>query len=342
MPLGGSAEIPIKVERRGGFAGEIQVAVDGLPDGVAVDGESTIAADAAEFNLKLTCNDQAAVVATVIHIRGEAEIDGQPRSHRAFAALNGNLCPTDPVSLQTESILLAMTMTPPFQLELVDRNRQRDVHRGTTYPAEFRIVRDEEFEGPIQLQMASQQGRHRQGIRGPVIPVAADQQTVLYPCFMPEWLSTAITRRLVVIGVAPVTDPAGNVREITRLANARITMILEGALLKVATDDRMREFRPGDSIEIPFIVSRSPKLPLEATVELVIPEEIQGQLKADVVTLAPEVGEGVVQVQTNRDESLSGPWRLTLRATALQDQRCLRFPRRRFGSRFRTTDCYRF
>ncbi|REJ89788.1 MAG: hypothetical protein DWQ34_18790 [Planctomycetota bacterium] len=319
LPLAGTFQIPVTVQRFGGFAGEIRLAVDGLPPGVTVDGDPLVPAGAAAFNLPLVCAADAHVTAAMINILGEAEQDGATLTRDATAPLTGNLSPQRIESTETKSILLAVTMPPPFDLQLVDRNSQRNVDRGTTYPALFNIVRDEGYTGEIELQMAAKQARHRQGIRGPIIKVPADQQSALYPCFMPEWLSTDITRRMVVIGVAPVTDPTGETRYVTRLADARITMILEGALLKLTAGDELRIVPAGSSFEIPFVVSRSPKLPESATVELIIPDELSATVEADPVVIGPETESGVLQVRSVPNELLLGPWNLTLRATALQD-----------------------
>ena len=321
VPLGGTFQIPVTVERYGGFAGEIQLAAEGLPEGVSVEGDALIPANGAAFKLPLKCDAAASTNAALIRIRGTADVEGTMVSHDAVAQCGGNLCPRSPEAMQTKTILLSITMAPPFELQLVDRNRQRDVHRGTTYPAQFQIVRDEGYAGEIQLQMAAKQARHRQGIRGPVIIVPADQQTALYPCFMPEWLSTDITRRMVVMGSAPVVDPSGETRYVTRLADARITMIMEGALLKIAAGDELRIVSAGESFEIPFLLSRSPKLPEEARVELVVPDELEGTIEADAVVVAPDTDNGSLQVRSVANEALLGPWQVTLRATSIQDGR---------------------
>ena len=48
------------------------------------------------------------------------------------------------------------------------------------------------------------------GITGPIMEVPAGQREVFYPCFMPEWLTTDRTTRMVVYGYGEVTDPKGN------------------------------------------------------------------------------------------------------------------------------------
>ena len=64
-------------------------------------------------------------------------------------------------------------------LDLVDRNRQRPVHRGTTYPADFIVKRDKGFAGPIRVRMAAMQQRRVQGMRGPVFAVPEGAERIL-------------------------------------------------------------------------------------------------------------------------------------------------------------------
>jgi len=212
-------------------------------------------------------------------------------------------------------------MAPPFSLELVDGERQREVPRGSTALAEFLIHRTDGFAGEIELQMAAQQSRYRQGIVGPTVRVPGDHDRAVYPSFMPEWLATDLTRRMVVQGVAAVADPAGNLRYLVQPANARITMILEGALLKISAPTRRFAVELGESFEIPIEVLRSATLPLDAQVELHIPEEINGLIESEPLTLSRGTDKAVLRVQSRADDRLIGPWSLRITATAIADGR---------------------
>ncbi len=319
LPSGGKATVLVKAVRSGGFADEIHVSVNGLPEGVTTDGDWTIPAGKSELKASLQSDGQAAVVAGRISFQGTAKV-GEARVTRvASATAAGNRCPRSPDEQQVRSSLLAMTMPPPFEVRVVDRERQRDVPRGTTYRAPLQIVRSEGFDGEIQLHMTAAQSRYRCGIRGPITIVPAGATTAEYPCFLPEWLGTELTRRIVVHGVAAVPDPKGNLRYLTKQGDARITMILEGALLKLASPATESTARLGEVLEVPVVVSRSIKLPLPAKVELNVPEEIAGLLRAEPLVLPPGQDRGVLRIQTVADSRLEGPWLLRLSATALQD-----------------------
>ena len=321
LSVGGKAQLAIKAVRTGGFQDAIDVQVTGLPAGVTVPEGLKIPAKKNDLKIELTCAKDVSVVATMIQLTGQAKVGDQVVKRPLHAVAGGNLCPRQPQ--QVQQILLALTMKPPFALELVDKNRQRAVHRGTTYPAEFVIKRDEGFTGEVLMMMASSQSRHRQGIHGPIVTVPADAQRALYPSFMPEWLATDRTTRMSILGAARVADPQGKLRYLTQAANARITMILEGALLKVSHQLGERTVHPGDQFEIPVAIARSTKLPETVTVSLTVPTELSGALQSTPITLEPGQEAVVLRVQAARDQRLTGRWPLTIKATAKQEGRWL-------------------
>lgn len=323
LPIGGKAQLAIKALRSGGFKEEIAISVEGLPDGVTVSGEAKIPAGKNDLKLNIEASPEAAALAGFVVVSGEAMIGEQLVRQVALAPAAGNLCPRDPLANETSRVLLATTMKPPFTLELVDRNRQRAVHRGTTYPAEFIIKRDEGFAGEVQMMMAAAQSRHRQGIHGPIVKVPADADRALYPSFMPEWLSTKRTTRMSVLGMAQVVDPKGNRRYLAKPAAARITMILEGALLKVSHQAGELTVRAGNSFEIPVTIFRSSKFPAEVTVSLDIPNELTGTIECEPVTVDPGQMAATLKIRTQTGKRLSGRWPLTINATAFRDDRWL-------------------
>ena len=321
LPSGGQLETTITARRSGGFDGPIAIRVDGLPAGVTAEGDWTIAAGKSDVKVILKCAADAAVTAAAIRISGTADVAGTSVTRSATAVAAGHLCPRIPEQKLTNTAMLAVTMTPPIEVLVIDRERQRDVPRGTTYPADLEIVRKNGFSGPVTLIMTAQQDRNRQGMLGITTVVPAGETRAQYPCFMPEWLATDITRRIIVHGLVEVPDPKGTLRQLTKPGDARITMIMEGALLKLASE--ITDFRstPGATLEIPVSISRSPRLTGPVTVTLKVPEDAAGMLIAEPLVLNPEQTSGRLKITTATDARLLGPWQLRLADTTLLDDR---------------------
>ena len=319
LPLAGKSEIAVQAFRSGGFDGEILLSVEGLPEGVTATGDWKIPAGKSEAKVTLESAADAAVVAKLITIAGSSIVGTTETRRIATANAGGDLCPRQLSDRQVQKTLLAMTMAAPIEVLVVDKERQRDVHRGTTYLAELELVRKDGFAGEIKLEMTAKQDRQRMGTRGGILTVPPDQNRAWYPCFLPEWLPMDLTRRIIVHGVVAVPDPKGNVRFLTKPGNARITMIMEGALLKLSTENSDVVTPLGEIQEIAVNVARSPKLPLPVKVELVVPEEATGFISATPLLIEPDKTSGVLQIFSKIDEQLRGQWNLTVRATALQD-----------------------
>ncbi len=323
VPIGGKTQLAVKAVRLAGFTDEILIRVDGLPDRVTVPPELKIPAKKNDLKIEFTVAADAACMAATISIVGEVKIADQVVRHVASASAAGNLCPRDPCSSLIGQVLLTTTMKPPFTVEVVDKNRQRAVHRGTTYPAPFVIKRNDGFSGEVQLMMAANQSRHRQGINGPIVTVPADAGTALYPCFMPEWLATDRTTRMIVLGMARVADPKGKLRFVTQAANARITMILEGALLKVSHSANELTVRPGSTFDVPITISRSVKLGTPVTVSLDVPTELKGAIECQPVVVKADQTSTKLRIRASADTRLLGRWPLTIKATTMQSGRWL-------------------
>jgi len=318
VPLGGTAELVVKAIRTGGFKDAIPLVFTGLPEGVSAPVGAAIPAGAGELKVPLRCAADVAVTASLAGITGAAMIDGKPVTHPVLAAAGGNLVPRSPDDDRIPQIMVSVTMKPVCKVEPVDKDGGRRIHRGATYPAAVIVTRSEGFQGEVGLWMAAHQSYTCMGITGPDMVVAPGVSRSAYPCFMPEWLETSRTSRMITVAVAKVADPRGNVRHLMTLMDGRITMAIEGALLKVTHHPEERTARAGTSFRVPVKIARSPDLPLPVRVTLVLPEELQGLVQAEPLTLAPGQSDGEITLSTTVSPALVGDQTLTLRATALQ------------------------
>ena len=92
--------------------------------------------------------------------------------------------------------------------------------------------------------------------------------------------------RMGMIAVAKVPDPTGKVRFAASEVTGFITMTLEGALLKISAENSELTAPAGQAFEVPVRISRLTKLVEPARLELQLPEELAGLLKAEPVPVA--------------------------------------------------------
>lgn len=145
-PIGGKFSWKFTAERNG-YDGPIQLEFAGLPAGIAAPTEAVIPEKKSSLVVSLEVPADAPAAAASVEVWASGEGERTPVTATV---------PTLAAGLHTSSrFLLATTLKPKYKLLLIDKNRQRAVHRGTTYPAPFIIQRDEGFEGAVRLQMAS-------------------------------------------------------------------------------------------------------------------------------------------------------------------------------------------
>jgi hypothetical protein len=282
LPLkaGTPGQLAITATRFGGHKDPITLQITGLPAGVTATGPLVIPGDKSSPSIPLTLAADAAITTSIVRITGSSPIDGKPAERVVLAPAPGNLAAASPEELLTPAILIGGTMTPPFKVTPVEKDGGRRIPRGAEHPAELIIDRTAPFAGEIVLQMAAQQSRHKQGIRGNDVVVPAGAKRAIYPVFMPEWLETARTSRMALIAYAKIPDPKGNIRYVVAPMNGQITMSIEGALMKVSVDSAEHVVKAGQPLVVPVKLAIVPTLTEQVTVELIAPEALAGKVAA--------------------------------------------------------------
>jgi len=339
VPLGDKANLVVGVTWHGPNPEPIDISILGLPPGVTA-AEATLepilpkgkppvvkappvkpskkspAIKGPSVSIPITCEADAAVVATRIQVVGTGSESGKKRT--AYVTIPGNLAPRSLEENRTDSAVLAITMKPRCKVVTVVADGTVKVSRGATYPAELTVERLEGFTGEISLQMASVQSYQVMGITGPDFPVPPGATKAFYPCFMPEWLETTRTSRMILVAVVQVPDPKGKVRYLVNDIEGRITMSIEGALMKVTANAGEITIQPGKEIVVPVRIARAAKLTEPLKLELIVPEELQGLLKMTPIVLDAGKTEATLRITTMADPKLIGEQSLTIRATAIQ------------------------
>ncbi|MHC4878439.1 MAG: PPC domain-containing protein [Planctomycetota bacterium] len=295
VPVSGSTQLQVRAQRTGGFNGPIAISVDGLPDGVTVPESIQIAEKKRDVKFAISVAESAGTTAAMLSLKATATTDQ--------GALSQTLPP----------VLLAVTLPPPFSIDAEGKNDVLKWPRGSTFPGPVLIEREESFDGEITLEMHSRQGRHRQGIRGPELKVSPGTDRVLYPVFLPEWLETTRTSRMVVNGVAQIPDPTGRVRHVLTKLKTRIGFLPTGALLKLSCPAPELELSDNTPFEFPIEIQRASELEEPATIELLVDDSSRNTFSADTLKLDNSRNRATLRIVPTGP--LPSTARLTARAT---------------------------
>lgn len=300
IPLGGKASLPLKVTRTGGFKAPIPVTVTGLPAGCSVPPMLVVAEGQGALNIEITAAADVAVAAAAVTVTAEATIGDKPMKRTAGPSV------------------VAITLKAPFSLDAEGLDDVTKWPRGSTFPGPVLIQRDAGFTGEIMLEMHSRQGRVIQGIWGPELPVPGDVNRALYPIYLPEWLETTRTSRMVVNGVAKIPDPKGNVRYSLQKLKTRIGFLPGGAMMKLASGVAEITSQPGAKLSVPVTVSRNNDLTEPVTLELICDEETAPHFTAEKVTMTADRPTTEFPIQILPTAPATGEFEVTIRATLLQ------------------------
>ncbi len=299
--IGGKVQLAVSVTRREGFAEPISLSIDGLPAGIKLPEMMVVTPKQKSLKLSLEAAADCAATAALAKVTATAKV-GEKEVVRT-----------------SDSMLVAITMKPPYVIDAVGKDDVTKWYRGSTFPAPVTIARDEGFKGEIVLEMSARQGRHRQGINGPELVVPPGVERIEYPIFLPEWLETTRTSRMVVNGVAKVADPKGNQRYTVSKIATRLGFLPIAALLKISNSVDELTVHPSDTIDIPISIARLPVLKEPASLELRLDEGLKGALIAEPLVVPAGTEDTVFRIrQTGRADTITGEHVLTIRATVLQ------------------------
>ena len=299
--IGTPAKLAIKVVRDGGFTGPIPLTLAGLPAGVTVPADLAIPEKKNDLVIDLTCAADAATTASLCTITATPTLNGQPATRKAG------------------TVLLATTMKPRIKLTPEGLDDVSKVHRGSTHLFPFNIERLEGYAGPITLEMTAKQQRHRQGLSSDEFLVPADAKRVEYPIFVPEWMETTKTSRMIINGAVKVADPKGIVRTLLQKQELRVGILPEGALMKLSHSAGEPSVTLGSEVRIPLALSLASEL-REAIKITVMPSEDQSNLlTAEPIPLSAGQKETTLIVRVANDAKLVGEQSLVIRAATLRN-----------------------
>ena len=317
---GAMAKCKLIVSRLGGFDGDVQLDAAGLPEGVTLD-TVAISSEQKEIELSLTAAADAPIgFTTRVKIVGAATIADAKVTHAAvidvptrMTAAPLNNMEFGPVAIDT----LAVTVTHPAVFSITTTDVYGSANRGATLVQAHQIKRLGDFDGPVKISLSDGQDRYLQGVTGPTLICETGQTEFDYPAFLPETMDLARTARMVVMGVARVTDRAGRKHIVTHRTKNQMVVRICPSLLTLGAAELFYEGAPGDAIKIPLRVGRTAEISGEVKLETVA---AQGPtvVRNSSVDVPADVEQLIYQVQLASDAAPGALCQLRLRATGMR------------------------
>lgn len=175
MLRGGTASIRVLAFRRDGLTGPIELAVEGLPEGVSAS-PARIEANQSEAHLTVAAEPEAAAWQGEVAVVGRATHDGQPLARQAAASTvvwgQGDLRDTVHTRL-TDHLRLAVTerWTAPLSLSLAEEPQQGAPSSELALPIE--VTRRDGGDGAVVLRPRNLPP----GVTADEVTIAADQSS---------------------------------------------------------------------------------------------------------------------------------------------------------------------
>jgi len=314
---GGRSELEVRLERRGGFAGEVEIIADALPPGVRWE-VNRIPAGHVVARLALVADATAPSASYTVRLSGQADVGGQVRVHPVIARHLGR--DLEGVSLglpHLEHLQLTVRHQPLFRLYCNEAYQY--AYRGTVYPYLMEVERLHGYNGPIHLQMADRQNRDLDGIEIVPVTIPAGESQLRLPIYLPQDMHINVQAHSNVYaqGFIRFTDPHGQEQSLLVLSEMRCMIRpLPGVAQLETTASRVRLPR-GGRVAVPVRLDRTPLFAGPAQVRLNSTTDTPG-IVAEPATLAAEETTAVVWLSAAEDAPL-GTRRIRLRAEGALD-----------------------
>lgn len=261
--------LQIHAERIGGFNGEIELAIEGLPKGVSVKG-GKIAENQNRTELIFTAASETTIGISHLTIRARAKLGGIAIERLA-------LWPGDVTQDPLSDVALAVAIPTPFRVyaDYLLAYGQR----GSLYRRHFFIDRGG-LNGVLTASLADRQFRHLQGVVGSSVEIPPNRTEFEYQVRLPPWMEIGRTSRSAVMVAGIVKDRDGSEHEVcfsSAEQNEQIIAVVAEGMMRVDADRRSIPVEPNGHIEVRVRVQRDKSiLDKEIALELVLPAHFRG------------------------------------------------------------------
>ena len=278
VDIGASKTMELKVVRRGGFKTPLTLHVDGLPAGVTCD-DVQVAENGDKGTLVIKAADNIPVTTALCRVVGRGQHEGQSVERIARVPAVGGNQPLDALRLVT-------TLKTPFKFAA--QYDFRYTPRGTVLQKRYTIDRGG-YQGPLVAQLADRQGRHLQGVTGPVVTISPEASEFDYSLFLPPWMELGRTSRTNLMLTGEAEDAAGVAHKVsytTRDQNEQMIALVSPSLLRIVAERSSLLVEPGKEAIVPLQIKRDRTITSPIRLELVLPPHMR-DISAEPLSVPP-------------------------------------------------------
>lgn len=308
---GAEARVKVQAERPAGFADEVALSVEGLPEGVTVTGNK-LGKGQNHVDLVLKADASAKIATSRLRIVGKWHVGEDERSVVARVLRPDH----EPESAE---LLLRVGVPTPFKLKGIFETKYAP--RGSTFTRRYRVERNG-YEGPLWVEIADRQARHLQGVTGPKISLAAGVSEFEYPFTLPPNMEIGRTSRTCLAVFGEVVEPDGSKHVVSHTSvdqNEQCIVLIDPNRLNVETNLRSIRREPGSEVAIPFRVARGRGLRGPVRAELLIPKSVTGVI-CDPVDVADESNAGTLTLRFSAEPATQSSRRTLKLRVSMPDE----------------------
>lgn len=273
---GGELRVKVLADRPQGLADEIELNIEGLPEGVTVSGNK-LGKGQNQVDVVIKATETAKVATSRLRIVGKWKVG--EAEHSAIATIQRPL--GEP---ESNELLMRVGVPTPFKLKGIFETKFAP--RGSVFVRKYRVERNG-FTGPLTVEMADRQARHLQGVSGPKLAIPSDVSEFEYPVTLPPYMEIGRTSRTCVALLGEVVDADGSKHVVSHTSqnqDDQTIVLVDPNRLSLETRQPTVRFIPGSTVRIPVRVSRGTGLRGPARIEASISEQFRG-LAVDTVEL---------------------------------------------------------
>ncbi len=318
---GKSSTFEVKARRDGGLTEPIELAFEGLPDGVTVDA-AVVPKGKSSAKVKFTASEDVASACFPIQLVGKTT-SGETTIERVarFRHLGVDAEGVSIGSSLTETLHLSVQHKPLFRLFCEEAYLY--AHRGSVFPYPMEVERLNGFDGLIRVQQGDRQNRDMDGAEIFDAEIKPGTTTTILPIHLPETMAINVQSQTQLYSQAwaSFTDSQGNEQSVLVLAEKRNMLRSMPPVVKLKSVDESISAAEGEVVPCRLRLQRTSNFDGPMKVELLnqLPESCVevGTARFDAGTAETTVP---VKVASSNGDS---PITLRFRATGQLNDRIL-------------------